>query len=225
VNQKLGTSGSAGSGCQGKVFSNNDDYRSWDLVDARIRRGYNTNYTQSWYMARTEMKKSGNVKKVANAVGPLKLTAMLKVSPSRVPLLGDGGLEDETGGDSYHGNYAASYGTRTVKTMGDGPYGGGAWAPQTYSDFGPAHGYANRSSGKKSSVRDRANVLLGDGHVDQFIDKRGNYGGPRDGVFGLSDQDNNGTLTYVQDDLDPRIFDGVLSLGRRSLDPEGITRK
>ncbi len=217
VNQKLGTSGLAGSGCMGKIFSNGDDYRTWELIDRRIQNGYNTNYTQSWYMARTQMKKPGNSKRVRDTAGPLKTAAMTRIAPGRVPLMGDGGIEDDDTGDSYHGKYAGEYGTRTVKTMTDGPYGGGAWAPQSYSDFGPAHGFGAYFPGKKGSVRERANVLFGDGHVDKFTDR------VRNGAFNLVTREDGDAVQYVQEDLDARVFDGVLSAGRRSNDPEGFT--
>ncbi len=219
VNQKLGY---GPSGCQGRSFTVAagviDDYRTWNLIDDRIRRGYNTNYTQCWYMARTQMRKAvGNPKRVRDTFGPLKTSAMAKVTPATVPLLGDGGIEKDGEGDIYNGDMRPTLGERTVKTMTDGPFGGAAYAPQDYSDFGPAHGTGPYFGGRKASQRYRANILFGDGHVDRFIDK------VRNGEFLLVDQEVNGELVYVQEDLDARVFDGVLSLGRRSRDPVGLT--
>ena len=65
VNQKLG--GGGGSGCVPQVYS-------WEQVDDLIRRGYNTNYTQSWYMARTQMK-SGTTEYNVKRVRPTNTTA------------------------------------------------------------------------------------------------------------------------------------------------------
>lgn len=207
VNQKLGQ---GTSGCFGQTFPGGDSYATWDQVDDRIKRGYNTNYTQSWYMARSEVRNTqsaifdGNVKKRGTTRGPLQVASMLRTNPGNVPLLGDGGLSDEV--------YAGKLGglsRQTVKTMGDGP-AEPAFGPQDYDDFGPAHGFGKAIlSGEKSSERDRANVLFADAHVAVFVDR------VRDGKFALR-QDNAGA--WAQDDLDPTVFDGVLSLGRRSQD-------
>lgn len=199
VNQKLGGGGS--SGCVPSVYS-------WSQVDDLIRRGYNTNYTQSWYMGRTQMRsgtRDFNVKRLSATIGPLRDNYLFKVTPARVPLLGDGGLED-IGADEYHGSL--DLGKLTVKTMTDGPFEP-LYAPQSYSDFGPAHGFNKAVQGKKANPHDRANILFADGHVERFIDR------DNDGQFKL-DYDANGVL--VQLDVDPRVFDGVLTLGRRSLD-------
>ena len=199
VNQKLGSGTS--SSCVPSIYS-------WSQVDDLIRRGYNTNYTQSWYMGRTQVRSNTtdfNVKKLSATVGPLRDNYLVRVSASRVPFLGDGGLEDANA-DEYHGSL--NLGVQTVKTMGDGPYEP-LFGPQSYSDFGPAHGLGRPISGKKANEHDRANVLFADGHVDRFIDK------DRDGKFGI-DYNDQGVL--IQLDVDSRVFDGVLSMGRRSAD-------
>ena len=212
VNQKLGT---GPSGHYGHVFSNGDDYTTWELIDDRIRRGYNTNYTQSWYMGRSEMfdapRPGSNPRRLSDTVGPLRLTFMLNVSPSRVPLLGDGGLEDvPPEGDTYLGGLPL--GPRTVKSMTDGPYSP-RFRPQNYTDFGPAHGYSStRAHYPVDTNADRANILFGDGHVGVFIDKV--IDGKRDGQFTIVPSSPEGE--YVQLDVDAQVFDGVLSLGRRS---------
>lgn len=202
VNQKLGE---GSSGHKGDVFSDGDDYSTWERIDDRIRQGYNSNYTQAWYMARTEMRgnaRDWNVKRIRNTRGPLKNTYMTRVPPSVVPILGDGGLESA---DFYRGTIG-ELGELTVKSMSDGPYEP-LYGPQSYSDFGPAHGFGHTISGAKSSNRIRANMLFADGHIDQFVDQ------VRDGEFILA-YDNSGVL--VQQDVDQKVFDGVLSLGRRS---------
>lgn len=202
VNQKLGQ---GPSGSFGRTYPSGDSYANWPLVDDRIRRGYNSNYTQSWYMARTEMKRSGNdfnTRRVSATLGPLNSSRMTTASPSAVPLLGDGGLETA---DVYRGEIR-DLEEKTVKSMTDGPFEP-KFGPQDYSDFGPAHGKGFTIHGPKESDRDRANVLFGDGHVAPFVDK------VRDGEFRI-DYDSAGIL--VQQDVDARVFDGVLSLGRRS---------
>lgn len=125
--------------------------------------------------------------------------------PVTLAFLAFGGLED-VGADEYHGSL--DLGKLTVKTMTDGPYEP-LYAPQSYSDFGPAHGFNKAVQGKKANPHDRANILFADGHVERFVDR------DNDGQFKL-DFDANGVL--VQLDVDPRVFDGVLTLGRRSLD-------
>lgn len=199
VNQKLA---SGPSGMFGRTFGG-DSYANWDLIDDRIKRGYNSNYTQAWYMGRTEMKRAGgvNARRLTDTLGPLNGSRLARTSGASVPLLGDGGLESS---DVYRGTLGL--GERTVKSMTDGPFEP-RFAPQDYSDFGPAHGYAPISSGSKSTEADRANILFADGHVGQFIDK------VRDAEFRI-DYSAQGVLE--QQDVDSRVFDGILSLGRRS---------
>lgn len=203
VNQKLGRGPSAGG---------NNGYYTPEEAEDLIRRGYNSNYTQAWYMARTGARwpnPQGDVnwRRVASTFGPLRLTAMLHVTPSRVPLLGDGGVE---AADEYRGHRFES--RLTVKSLTDGPIGGGPYATQNYSDFGPAHGIAPRVAlGNRSTNRDTANILLADGHVDRFIDK------VRNGQFLVIRTSANPTEN-IQEDLNTQVFDGVIRLGRRSLD-------
>lgn len=203
VNQKLGE---GPSGTKGKNFANGDDYTTWEKIDDRIRRGYNSNYTQCWYMARTEMKSTGkeyNTKKVSATLGALKTSRTILVAAARVPIMGDGGVETS---DVYRGA-EPNLSQLTVKSLTDGPYEP-KFAPQNYTDFGPAHGFSP-STNSKSGERDRANILFGDGHVSQFVDK------VRDGEFGI-DYNQSGVLE--QQDVDSRVFDGVITLGRRSED-------
>ena len=203
VNQKLGHGPSAGG---------NAGYYSMEDADRLIQAGYNTNYTQAWYMARSQAvwpnaDNDSNWKRLCSTRGPLTISRMTRVSNGRVPILGDGGIE---GSDTYRGRLFSS--RLVVKSMTDGPYGGGPFAPQDFSDFGPAHGQGKRIyRGLKANSRDRANILFADAHVGVFIDR------VRDGEFRLTEKDGE-VLTLIQDDLGPEVFDGVLSLGRRSWD-------
>ena len=171
-----------------------------------IERGFNTNYTQSWYMARTQYdqvkaKKSpngANWKRKDTTVGPLRTAAMLKVAPAAVPILGDGRTDSDE----------PLFGERCVKTMTDGPYGG-PFGIQSFVDFGPAHGSGSWMRSKQHN-RSIANVLFADGHVDMFKDI------DRDGEFGINTRGN----PPLQKDLERTlVFDGVLSLGRSSKSP------
>jgi prepilin-type processing-associated H-X9-DG protein len=171
-----------------------------ERVQELIDLGFNTNYTQSWFMGRTQYRGAGagslNLKRLDSTMGPLRLSAMVTASPSKVPLLGDGRTDNDE----------PLFGERCVKTMSDGPFGG-PYGTQNYADFGPAHGYASWIRGDKGHNRVYANVLFGDAHVDTFRDS------DRDGEFALDVRKRPAEQT----DLNPGvIFDGVLSLGRRS---------
>lgn len=175
-----------------------------DLID----RGFNTNYTQSWYMARTQWdprraamsSEPTDMRSRLTTKGPLLASAMTAVAPARVPLLADG----RTDGDEL------LFGERCVKTMTDGP------APPTYglqsfADFGPAHGFGKWIRNDKGHNQARANVLFGDGHVGQFKDK--NFDGEFSLVTAASGEYDQADFTQAE------VFDGVLSLGRRSQSP------
>jgi prepilin-type N-terminal cleavage/methylation domain-containing protein/prepilin-type processing-associated H-X9-DG protein len=192
-NQKLGMGASSG------FYT---PLQAKDLID----RGYNTNYTQMWYMGRSEARwppvppGDTNWKRVASCLGPLKSAAMLSVAPSRVPILGDGGVESD---DLYQGQ-------KTVKSMTDGPFGGPPYGIQDYSDIGPAHGFGKRYGvGLKAGSKLRANIIFADGHVGKFVDK------VRNGEFRLL-APSPATPYRTQEDLGPDVFDGAISRGRRS---------
>jgi prepilin-type N-terminal cleavage/methylation domain-containing protein/prepilin-type processing-associated H-X9-DG protein len=190
INQKLGSGSSSG---------------AYTVVQAEalIARGYNTNYTQAWYMARTQCKKpTANWKGLRDTEGPLKLAKILRIPPARVPLLGDGSLESS---DTLKGQ-------QTIRTMTNGPISG-PYGNQDYSDFGPQHGYGKMivdGATKIATERILANVLMGDGHIEKFMDKI------RDGRFGYT---RTAQGEVLQDDVSAaRVFDGVLTLGRASKD-------
>lgn len=180
-NQKLGSSGN-----------------TYAPIDAQslVDRGFNTNYTQSWYMGRTEWRPGtgSNLKSLVNTYGALSVSSLRNIQASRVPLLGDGRTDPDD----------LVMGERSVKTMTDGPFAG-PYGTQNYADFGPAHGSASYNPLKKHN-RIRANVLFADGHVSSFTDS------DRDGEFGV----RTNATPHGQKDLSNDVFDGVLSIGRRS---------
>lgn len=193
-NQKLGLLHEGG-----PVYSEPNEVR------ALIEQGYNTNYTQSWYMARTEWNPSNrspspyNLKRVDSCRGPLQIGRYVRVGDARIPLMGDGQA------DSPNDAGNSVLGERAVKTMTDGP-GRGTFGIQDFADFGPGHGFGSWVSFRDHN-RIRCNLLFGDGHVRSFRDA------DRDGTFEL----NREALPYEQRDMDPAVvFDGVLSIGRRS---------
>jgi prepilin-type N-terminal cleavage/methylation domain-containing protein/prepilin-type processing-associated H-X9-DG protein len=189
-----------------KLLLINDNGRTAGDDDIRrmVERGYNTNYTQSWYMARTERHpgtREANRRRVRFGQGPLQVGKWVRVTDARIPLIGDGRTDYEED---------MVLGTRSVKTLTDGPYAG-PYGTQDYADFGPAHGFG--TSNRKKHVRIRANVLFADGHVRTFEDR------DRDGEFAL----DHSTVPAGQVDLNESVvFDGVLSIGRRSLDEEEL---
>lgn len=194
-NQKLG------------VQAAGDESYTPEQAEDLVKRGFNTNYTQAWYMARfqwdqakaTTSSSPYNVKRVDTCKGPMRYGAMVNVAPAKVPMLGDGRTDLDN----------PVLGERSVKTMTDGPVGG-PFGPQSFEDFGPAHGFAKRIGGNKMHNRSRANILFADGHVDVFQDL------DHDGEFGL----DVSVKPPAQRDLTPNLaFDGVISLGRRSNSP------
>lgn len=179
-----------------KLGSNGNTYSPDEAADL-IRRGYNTNYTQSWYMGRTEWNSasgSTNLKSLESTFGALSLSSLKNIQANRVPLIGDGRTDTDD----------LVLGERSVKTMTDGPFAG-PYGTQSYADFGPAHGRASYVPFKNHN-RIRANIVFADGHVSAFKDT------DRDGEFAV----DTTQMPFGQKDLDQEVFDGVLSLGRRS---------
>ena len=179
--------------------------------DQMIARGLNTNYTTCWYLAFTEMKRPsdpyadpGNKN---DTVGPLSDKYLAAVSPSYVPLLGDGRAETLDGGEqiTYQGERLP-----TVKSMSDGPIRRdpltSALAWQDYDDLGPGHGGRRGVSrgSKKGHTRTIGNFAFADGHVGSFRDLN-------------NDQEWSGTYVdnaFVYDDLQGKVFGGILSSGK-----------
>lgn len=197
-----------------------------------FRAGFNTNYTQTWYMAYTQtrmltdhgqdFKLAGRIEEnrwvPGDVVGPLNEKFLNAVPPQYVPLMADGRVEDATaaGKTDYvlQGDKSISF--REVKNTSDGPAGfaNGRIGRQAYSDLGPAHGRApggkvNNSSGganRKNHDKYYANFLFADGHVGLIADEN------RDGEFGWLD----GTTPAADspyDDIEGKVFGGILSTG------------
>ena len=174
-------------------------YYSQQEASDLVRRGYNTNYTQSWFMARTEWNPASgdyNLKRVSSTIGALNLSSLKNVTADKVPLIGEGRTDNDE----------RVLGQRVVKSLTDGPQRG-PYGIQSYADFGPAHGRGSWIGTDKQHNRIRASVAFADGHCGYFEDR------DRDGVFGIS----YATTPASQKDLKD-VFDGVLSFGRRSQD-------
>lgn len=185
--------------------------------------GYNTNYCQSWYMAHTEY--DGATSLVFNrdlmqgSMGPLKVTMMANADASRVPLLGDA----RAARDEIFNHSAQGYGApmRETKSVTDGPWwqqqsnGSYTLAPyssfrpygiQDWDDFGPAHRRRPIQNDEEHGFT-AGNILFGDGHVETFQDEYDFDGG-------IVKNGPDGELDSW--DLRGKVFDGVLTLGRRS---------
>ncbi len=198
-------------------------YPPGDFERFRSVLGYNTNYCQSWYMVHTQY--DGMTTPVVNhdqmrgSIGPLKLSLLANADASRVPLLGDA----RAAADEWFNHAAQGYGgpVRETKSVTDGPgwqlQPNGAYSPAPYSslmpygiqdwdDFGPAHRRRSISNDEDHGMT-VGNILFGDGHVVTFEDRY---------------DFDNGTIKNRPDgeldswDLRGKVFDGAITLGRRS---------
>ncbi|MCW5769408.1 MAG: DUF1559 domain-containing protein [Phycisphaeraceae bacterium] len=181
--------------------------------DEMIARGLNTNYTTCWYLAYTEMKRPSDPfadpMNKNDVVGPLTEKYLSAVSPSFVPLMGDGRSDAADAGEQivYMGERLP-----TVKSMSDGPIKrdpvSGEYAWQDYDDLGPGHGGrsvgASRSR-KKGHTRTIGNFAFADGHVGSFRDLNNDQEWSGDYIDGK----------FVYDELQGKVFGGILSSGKR----------
>ncbi len=211
-----------------------------EKYEALIRKGYNTNYCQTWFMAHTEVDPQAlqlctkNRWPIAKDIawcgmspaplrtdkGPLRYDRMGSAGPAYVPLLGDGRAD----GADYFRQWG--YEIRETKSMTDAgalwpndeggydtTYGYGLRFPysiQDYDDLGVAHGRARLFNLDKHPFT-LGNILFGDGHAESFKDKYNKANG---------EEEPDGQLDTF--DLEGKVFDGVLSLGRRSESPSRL---
>lgn len=191
--------------------------------DELFRKGLNSNYTISWYMGYTEMRNVrdpfADPQRPQHLIGALNERRISGVSPQYVPLAADGRVEDNTSNGQELNEVIDGVAMRPVKDLTDGPLGqtaDGTWGRQKYSDFGPAHGKAPggvannsaSSSNRKDHTKYYGNFLLADGHVATIADSN------RDGEYGwLSGSSPEADAPY-DDDIEGRIFGGLLSSGR-----------
>ena len=183
-------------------------------INDLFRRGFNSNYCQSWYMGYTEMKDArpgmfggGDPKRVSDVVGPLNQRHMGLVSPGYVPLLGDSSVRsNETSPFVIDGEP----GLLLSKAFGDGPAPviDGWFGKQDYADFGPVHGGKRRGilsgSQARASEGTVGNIAFADGHVAGFADVDG------DKAFEFNDPANG---DYSYPDLGNKVFGGILRRG------------
>lgn len=176
-------------------------------LDELYKRGFNSNYTQSWYMAYTEMKNNRNTgldpKRVSGVIGPLSDKYLSMIVPSQVPLFADS-RSDSTDTVSVGGQTNI----RAVKSVTDGPVPlSNTFGRQDYADFGPSHGKSSFIGfGDKGHDKIYANFAFADGHVGVMSDTN------RDGEFGWGEGDADaGQSPYP--DIEGKVFGGHLSSG------------
>ncbi|MBL0927614.1 MAG: prepilin-type N-terminal cleavage/methylation domain-containing protein [Phycisphaerales bacterium] len=196
-------------------------------IDDLVKRGFNTNYCQSWYMAHTGTRNGRPVtdrKSLANTMGPLRLSNIRAASPDRVPLFGDGTTKDLKVGDNVRINGRLVPG---AKALSDGPNErharhdslGTFAGRQDYEDFGPVHGAKRSVSGGDAEQFGRAgtsgNLAFADGHVALFQDRMGRSGEGADGQFAPQDAfiTRGPWRAHSTLDLDGQVFGGDL-IGR-----------
>lgn len=183
---------------------NTNAYRSFSVEerDDLIKKGYNSNYTQCWFMAYTGMKDNRDLgldrQNIRDVVGPLSMKFLGRVSPSLVPLMGD---------SRTNANELFDFGGRQVracKALTDGPYPGrsGFHDRQEYDDLGPAHGRGAPTGNGQGDDRITGNIVFADGHADSFKDEA-----KRDGEFGLTESSQG----VVYDELEGKVFGGWLN--------------
>ncbi len=188
---------------------------TYEKRDQLLRAGYNSNYTQSWYMAYTQWKvpligRAGQPEDPTyGVVGPLKLQSMSVVSASKVPLLADAridGLSNDTNDIIVIDNETLP----AIKALTDGP----AWRIGTrfvshdLSDFGTAH---TRKRGLFTRGHDNTegNFVFADGHVASFRDANG------DQTFNYDPNQERDNGLPVYPDFSPnQIFTGELLSGK-----------
>jgi prepilin-type processing-associated H-X9-DG protein len=181
--------------------------------DRLIREGFNTNYTQSWYMAYTEMKaahrQSIDFLSNTKTLGPLNARHLANVDPSKVPLMADGRADTLAGEDliNYEGDRYP-----TAKHLTDGPSVPNTarqFVWQDYSDWGPGHGKGSLSLGfDKGHDKVVGNIAFADGHVQSFrdLDNDKEFAPARDG--------NRFKIPAECRDLGDDVFGGLLTSGR-----------
>lgn len=217
------TSNRLGTRLNERRFPGEPSLKSYEL----IRDGFNTNYAQSWHMAYTDMKNprfnatSNWTEKIVNVIGPLNERALSGApSASRVVFWGDAASTTLDGGDRVEirqGEYGPGN-----KTTVDGPLaasynGQNVFGRQKFDDMGPAHGKGGYIDGLVGHDRVFGNMVLADGHVEQFRDTRqvasqiGRWAYTTDP--GLT---NPGINTHRYPDLTNRVFGGWMT--RRGID-------
>lgn len=181
-----------------------------DLID----QGFNTNYTQSWYMAYSDPKTTAimsDAKDKRFSKGPLREAFLGQVNTSKVVLFGD--TKAEEGDNNNRFPYRGQFFTG-AKACSDGPTAAATPTGQAVSgrqimvDFGPSHGRGPRvSQGQLRTDKMTANFAMADGSVTNLSDAR-----KRDGLFATTIQRQaSGWTVHTYDDFEGQIYGGWLT--------------
>jgi len=177
-----------------------------------LRRGFNTNYCQTWYGAHTQMKdfaSGGDTKDPAFTLGPLRGHWMKNVSPSRVPLIGDARADGEDAA------IIRGVRERTAKALTDGPFGlNPEWIRrQSYADLGPAHLSSGGLLNPDRHDKTTGNIAFADGHIDAFKDTNGDaFFGPDPSRDQPVQTEFGPRIPYL--DIEGKVFGGLLISGK-----------
>lgn len=182
--------------------------------DNLIRNGYNSNYTQTWQMAYTDMR-NRNARSIGQLgtpfeIGPLNERYMYAVSPSRIVTMADGRTDNSANADGFiefdgERVYTVKSVTDTPQRLTSGP-NAGIWGKISFDDLGPAHGKSSfKVTSDKRSDKSVGNFLFADAHVASFKDANGDL------EFG---EVNEGGIWTYPDFPDNAVFTGQLSTGR-----------
>lgn len=184
-------------------------------VQQLIKQGYNTNYTQSWYMGYTDPKTTDLIpesKDTRFTKGALRDAALSIAPASLVPMFGDTKAEAL---DTNNTLLIDGVRFTGAKTISDGPTiastssGDDVIGRQNYVDFGPAHGRGSKVTvGQIRHDRIYANMAFADGSVKILTDRN-----KRDGLFESTFQTlPNGWGVRVYDDIEGQIYGGWLTM-------------
>ncbi len=174
-----------------------------------IERGFNTNYTQTWYMAHTGWNDPAAFAGALERIGPLSTRYLGAVSPSRVVFLGDGRADTLSDLITYDGDRIPA-----AKALNDEPLrrltGDRARIMADFSDFGPAHGRGGFSfGGNKGHDKGIGNLMFADGHVSSYRDVDGNK------EFGARNPEPGEGDELVYPDFPPgEVFVGEIRTGK-----------
>lgn len=192
-------------------------WRAWSQseLDELVKRGFNTNYCQAWYMAHTDKKTTapgGDFKNKNTNKGPLRDSGLDLAPLSKVPLMGDATILVGNADDAVLLNGERVPG---AKALGDGP-GASSRAPtgeivygrQNYEDFGPAHGKSSRvQTAQVNHSRFYGQIAFADGSARVFADK-----GRRDGMFlGTVELFPTGWTALRYHELEGEVYGGWLT--------------
>ncbi len=189
----------------------------------------NTNYCQSWYMAHTQAKPAPTIydRKYAyptlsltrGDLGPLRTNSMDRAQPARVPLLADARQDFDE--DTIPG---ISNSLLVAERVSDGPTwwltsetfaiesDGYRYGLQDWQDMGPAHGSRGLFLAGRGHTSVEGNMLFGDGHAAALLDRFAS--GSLSSSPGAKVDGADGRFDLF--DLEAKVFDGALTLGRRS---------